>query len=163
MVRDPLGSRLEVGFAARLFFDRMPMEQLHNEIEERLAAAEPEVELLACERAGAERLRLVIDHPRGVDLALCERVSGHLRDLLVDYGIEVSSPGPRRPLTKPDHFRRFLGQRAKLRLRQPREGHRSVVGELVGASEAEVTVAADDGVLSIPYTEINKSNLLETR
>ncbi len=163
VVRDPLGSRLEVGFAARLFFDQMPMEQLHNEIEERLAAAEPEVELLACERAGAERLRLVIDHPRGVDLALCERVSGHLRDLLVDYGIEVSSPGPRRPLTKPDHFRRFLGQRAKLRLRQPREGHRSVVGELVGASEAEVTVAADDGVLSIPYTEINKSNLLETR
>ena len=54
MVRDPLGSRLEVGFAARLFFDRMPMEQLHNEIEERLAAAEPEVELLACEPAGAD-------------------------------------------------------------------------------------------------------------
>jgi ribosome maturation factor RimP len=139
----------------------MPLERLHEEIEQRLASAEPEVELLACERAGAERLRLVIDHPGGVDLALCERVTGHLRDLLADYGLEVSSPGPRRPLTKPDHFRRFLGRRARVRLRRPRDGHGTYTGELVGASDAEVTVAADDGVVSIPYSEINKSNLLE--
>jgi ribosome maturation factor RimP len=141
----------------------MPLEELHDRIEQRLAAAEPEVELLACERAGAERLRLVIDRPGGVDLALCERVTAHLRDLLVDYGLEVSSPGPRRPLTKPEHFKSFLGRRAQLRLRQPRQGQRSVTGELVGASDAEVTVAADDGVVSIPYSEINKSNLLEAR
>jgi ribosome maturation factor RimP len=141
----------------------MPLEQLQNQIEERLAAAEPEVELLACERAGPDRLRLVIDHPRGVDLALCERVTGHLGDLLVDYALEVSSPGPQRPLSKPDHYQRFLGRRARLRLRRPREGQRSVTGELVGASDAEVTVAADDGVVSIPYSEINKSNLVEGR
>jgi ribosome maturation factor RimP len=141
----------------------MPLEQLHDQIEERLAAAEPDLELLACERAGAERLRLVIDHPRGVDLEMCERVTQHLRDLLGDYGLEVSSPGPRRPLSKPGHYQRFLGQRAKLRLREPREGRRNVTGELVGASEAEVTVAADDGIVSIPYSEINKSNLVEGR
>jgi ribosome maturation factor RimP len=141
----------------------MALEELQDRIEQRLAAAEPDVELLACERAGPERLRLVIDHPGGVDLDLCERVTGHLRDVLVDYGLEVSSPGPRRPLTKPDHYRRFLGRRAKLRLRHLHEGHRSVTGELVGASDAEVTVAADDGVVSIPYSEINKSNLLEAR
>ncbi len=103
-----------------------------NEIEQRLAPAEPQVELLECERVGSERLRLVIDHPDGVSLALCERVTGHLRDLLVDYGLEVSSPGPERPLTKPDHFKQFLGRRARVRLRTPREGHRSVTGELVG-------------------------------
>ncbi|HEU0023920.1 MAG TPA: hypothetical protein VFQ12_04795 [Thermoleophilaceae bacterium] len=141
----------------------MPLEELHDRIEQRLAAAEPQVELLACERAGAERLRVVIDHPAGVDLALCERVTRHLRGLLVDYALEVSSPGPRRPLTKPEHFKSFLGRRAQLRLRRPREGHKSVTGELVGASDAEVTVAADDGVVSIPYSEINKSNLLEAR
>ena len=141
----------------------MALEQLQDKIEQRLAAAEPQVELLECERAGPERLRLVIDHPDGVDLSLCERVTGHLRDLLVDHGLEVSSPGPQRPLTKPDHFKQFLGRRARVRLRTPREGHRSVTGELVGASDAEVTVAADDGVVSIPYSEINKSNLLEAR
>jgi ribosome maturation factor RimP len=141
----------------------MQTDPLTIRIEQRLASAEPEVELLACERVGAERLRLFIDHPEGVDLELCERVTDHLRDLLVDYGLEVSSPGPQRPLTKPDHFKQFLGRRARVRLRTPREGHRSVTGELVGASDAEVTVAADDGVVSIPYSEINKSNLLEAR
>ena len=88
---------------------------LQTDIEQRLASAEPEVEVLACEQVGKERLRLFIDHPDGVDLALCERVTQHLRDLLVDYGLEVSSPGPQRPLTKPDHFRRFIGRRARVR------------------------------------------------
>jgi ribosome maturation factor RimP len=136
-------------------------EHIQIDIEQRLAAAEPEVELLSCERIAAERLRLVIDHPEGVDLALCERVTNHLRDLLVNYGLEVSSPGPERPLTKPDHFRHFLGRRARVRTRSPRDGHRSFTGELVGASDDEVTVAAADGVVSIPYSDINRSNLVE--
>lgn len=130
-------------------------------IEQRLASAEPEVELLVVDKLGPDRLRLLIDHPEGVSLELCERVTKHLSDLLVDYGLEVSSPGPERPLTKPDHFRRFIGRQARLRLREPREGLRSFTGELVGASEEEVTVAAEEGVVSIPYAEINRSNLLE--
>jgi ribosome maturation factor RimP len=134
---------------------------LQIDIEQRLASAEPEVELLACEKVGSERLRLFIDHPQGVDLALCERVTGHLRDLLVDYGLEVSSPGPERPLTKPDHFRRYIGRRARVRLHEPRDGRKSYTGELVGASDDEVTIAAAEGVVSIPYSEINRSNLLE--
>ena len=150
-----------MGLLVHLFFDFMQTKALAQDIEQRLASAEPEVELLAVEQIGAERLRLFIDHPDGVDLALCERVTGHLWDLLTDYGLEVSSPGPERPLTKPDHFRRFLGRRARVRLREPRDGHRSYTGELVGASDDEVTVAADDGVVSIPYAEINRSNLLE--
>jgi ribosome maturation factor RimP len=139
----------------------MQTDPLQTDIEKSLAAAEPEVELIACERVAAERLRLFIDHPEGVDLGLCERVTGHLRDLLVDYSLEVSSPGPERPLTKPDHFRRFLGRRARVRTRTARDGHKSFTGELVGASDSEVTVAADTGVVSIPYEEINRSNLLE--
>jgi len=132
-----------------------------HDIEQRLASAEPEVELLAVDRLAPDRLRVFIDHPDGVSLATCERVTGHLRDLLLDFALEVSSPGPQRPLTKPDHFRRFIGHRVRLRLREPREGHRSFTGELVGASDEEVTVAAEEGVVSIPYTEINRSNLLE--
>ena len=158
-----------MGFAAHLFFDQMTVmgpeeERIGAQIESRLASAEPEVELLACERIAAERLRLVIDHPEGVDLALCEKVTAHLRDLLVDYGLEVSSPGPQRPLTKPDHFRRFVGRRARVRTHAPREGQKSFTGELVGASDDEVTVAVDageGGIVSIPYSEINRGNLLE--
>ncbi len=167
---------LEVGFAAHLFFDQMTVmgtdeKGISAEVEARLAAVEPEVELLLCERVAAERLRLVIDHPGGVDLALCERVTHHLRDLLVDYGLEVSSPGPQRPLTKPDHFRRFVGRKARVRTRAPLAGHKSFTGELVGASEEEVTLAvptrqgpdgttAEGGVVSIPFAEIHRSNLL---
>jgi ribosome maturation factor RimP len=141
----------------------MQTNPIQIDIERRLASAEPEVEVLACERVASERLRLFIDHPGGVDLALCERVTEHLRDLLVNYGLEVSSPGPERPLTKPDHFRRFIGRRARLRLREPRDGHKSYTGELVGASDREVTVAAEDGVVAIPYSEINRSNLMPER
>ena len=138
----------------------MQTNPLTSDIEQRLSSAEPEVELVSVEQIAGERLRIVIDRPGGVDLETCERVTRHLRDLLIDYGLEVSSPGPRRPLTKPDHFRRFLGRRARVRLREPRGGHKSVTGELVGASEDEVTVAAADGVVSIPYGDINRSNLL---
>jgi ribosome maturation factor RimP len=148
-----------VGLDAHLFFDHMqtPSEQ----IETRLADVEPDVEVLAVDQIAAERLRIVIDRDAGVDLALCERVTRHLRDLLVDYALEVSSPGPERPLTKPEHYRRYLGRRARVRTREPRDGHKSFTGELVGVSEEEVIVAADSGVVSIPYSEINRSNLLE--
>jgi ribosome maturation factor RimP len=138
----------------------MQTDPLTTDIEQRLADLEPDVELLACEKVGSERLRLFIDHPDGVSLDLCERVTHHLRELLLDYSLEVSSPGPERPLTKPDHFRRFLGRRARVRLREPKDGHKSFTGELVGASDDEVTVAAGDGVVSIPYSDINRSNLL---
>ena len=151
--------RLKVGFAAHLFFDHMQTPS--TEIETRLATVEPDVEVLAVDQVAAERLRVVIDRDGGVDLALCERVTKHLRDLLADYALEVSSPGPERPLTKPEHFRRFIGRRARVRTREPREGQRSFTGELVGASDEEVTVAADGGVVSIPYAEINRSHLLE--
>jgi ribosome maturation factor RimP len=138
----------------------MQTDPLTTDIEQRLADLEPDVELLACEKVGSDRLRLFIDHPDGVSLDVCERVTHHLRELLLDFSLEVSSPGPERPLTKPDHFRRFLGRRARVRLREPKDGHKSFTGELVGASDDEVTVAAGDGVVSIPYSDINRGNLL---
>ena len=139
------------------------MRAAQSDIETRLADVEPDVEVLLCERAGPEKLRLVIDHPDGVSLALCERVTGHLGDLLHDVGLEVSSPGPQRPLIKPEHFRRYVGRRARLRTREPRDGHKSFTGELVDASEEAVTVAADQGIVSIPYAEINRGNLVAER
>ena len=137
------------------------MRATQTDIEERLAAAEPDVEVLLCERVGAGKLRLVIDHPHGVDLALCERVTGHLGELLRDVGLEVSSPGPRRPLTKPEHFQRYVGRRARVRTRGEHDGRHSFTGELMGASQDEVTVAADTGVVSIPYAEIHRSHLVK--
>jgi ribosome maturation factor RimP len=147
------------------------MTALQTDIERRLAQSEPEVEVLLAEIVGGRCLRVFIDHPDGVTLALCERVTTHLNDLRERYSLEVSSPGSERPLTKPAHFRRFVGRRARVRTRHPRPaagsaqpaGERSVrsfTGELVGASEEEVMLAADGGVIAIPYSEIHRSNLI---
>ncbi|MFL5862203.1 MAG: ribosome maturation factor RimP [Solirubrobacteraceae bacterium] len=135
------------------------MSALQTEIEARLAGVEPEVEVLLAEVAGST-LRLFIDHPDGVTLDLCERVSGHLNEYRQRYALEVSSPGQDRPLTKPQHYSRFLGRRARVRLRDAADGHRQLTGELVGASESDVTIAAVDGILTIPYEQIVRSNLV---
>jgi ribosome maturation factor RimP len=147
------------------------MTTLQTEIENRLAASDPEVEVLLAEVVGGRCLRVFIDHPNGVDLALCERVTMQLNDLRERYSLEVSSPGTERPLTKPSHFRRFVGSRARVRTRHPRpsgggedsaaRAARSFTGELVGASDEEITLAADGGVIAIPYSEIRRSNLIE--
>ena len=145
------------------------MSPLQREIEIRLADSEPEVEVLLAEVVSGSTLRLFIDHPSGVTLDLCERVTGRLNDYRERYALEVSSPGQDRPLTKPQHFSRFLGRHARVRLREAPAppspdgwvvGHRSLTGELVGASEQEVTIAAGDGIVTIPYDQIARSNLV---
>ena len=115
--------------------------------------------MLLAEVAG-DKLRLFIDHPDGVSLALCERVTHQLPQVRERYALEVSSPGIDRPLTKPAHFHRFLGRRARVRTREARDGHTSFTGELVGATDEEVTIAVDDGVVAIPYSAIARSNLV---
>jgi ribosome maturation factor RimP len=137
------------------------MSTIQADIEAKLAEREPEVEVLLAEIKG-DLIELYIDHPDGVTLELCERVTHALPEVLEDYGLTVSSPGTERPLSKPDHFRRFIGKRARVRTREAHDGHKSFTGELVGASESEVTIAADTGVVAIPYDAISRSNLVES-
>ena len=54
-----------------------------------------------------------------------------------------------------------VGRRARVRTRDALDGHKSFTGELVGATDAEVTIAAETGVIAIPYAEIHRSNLVE--
>ena len=136
------------------------MSAIQDDIETRLAEAEPEVEVLLAEVLGGQKVRLFIDHPKGVTLALCERVTAHLAAVRERYALEVSSPGIERPLSKPEHFRRFVGRRARVRTRGDHDGRRNFTGELLGATDDEVTVAADTGVVSIAYADIHRSNLL---
>jgi ribosome maturation factor RimP len=116
------------------------MSSIQEGIEAVLASAEPEVEVLLAEVVGGNRVRLFIDQR---------------------YALEVSSPGIERPLSKPEHFRRFVGRTARVRTRGDHDGRRSFTGELLGATEDEVTVAADTGVVSIPYAEIHRSHLVK--
>ncbi len=164
------------------------MSTLQSQIEGMLAEREPDVEVLLAERVSSPvqpTLRVYIDHPEGVTLVLCERVTAALAALRERYTLEVSSPGLERPLTKPEHFRRFVGRRARVRAKAGRhsaspripvsasgdrpaattqpssQGRRSYTGELVGASDTEITLAADGALVTIPYAQIRRSNLVE--
>ncbi len=136
------------------------LEQLQTTIEERLDAYDPQLELIALERPAGETLRLYIDHPDGVDLGRCERVTGELRDLLEAWSLEVSSPGADRPLTKPDHYRRFVGRQVKVRTSEPIDGQRNFTGTLADADDESVAIEIDGEAVRIPLSEIRRSNLI---
>ena len=80
---------------AHFFFALKPMPDLQQDIQEQLRELDAELDLIALEQPSKEALRLFIDHPAGVDLALCERVTHHLNHLRADYSLEISSPGPK--------------------------------------------------------------------
>jgi ribosome maturation factor RimP len=136
------------------------LQQLQETIESRLTDQEPDVELLALERSANERLRLVIDSPEGVDIALCERVTGLMRDLLESWSLEVSSPGPERPLTKPEHYRRFVGNKVRVKTTEEIAGRHSFTGTLTAADDERVSVEAPDGAVTIPLQSVRRSNLV---
>lgn len=130
-------------------------------VETRLAELDPRIEVVALERSGPEALRLYIDHPDGVDLGLCERVTHQLPELLLDNSLEVSSPGTNRPLTKPEHFRRFLGRRVRVRTREALEGRNNFTGTIADADEEAVEVELAEGTaVKIPLERIRRSNLV---
>ena len=136
------------------------MDELQDQIERKLHDLDPEVELIALERPAAETLRLYIDHPNGVDLALCERATNQLRDMLEAWSLEVSSPGADRPLTKPEHFRRFMGRRVRVRTQEAIEGQRSFTGTLTAADERQVRIDSGADQIEIPLSRIRRSNLV---
>ena len=130
--------------------------QLQEEIASRVEHDLPGVDVLAVELLTPTLFCVFVDHPDGVDHALCKRVTDVLRDYLRDYGIEVSSPGLDRPLRRQQHFEAARGRRVKVRT-----AGRKLRGEVLSAVEQSVTVAASDGAeTEIPYHEIVRANLI---
>jgi ribosome maturation factor RimP len=131
--------------------------QLTREIAPKVEGAIPGAEVLAVELSGPERFTVFVDHARGVDHALCERVTHVLRDYLREYAIDVSSPGLERPLRGEAHFRNAVGRRVALRTSE----RKNVRGEVVAAGERTVTLNTEAGSLDIPYDSIVRGNLIE--
>lgn len=140
-----------------------------NELAESLCAAE-QIELVHIEyqrEPSGWVLRLYIDQPGGITLGNCAHISRELGDLLdihldteVAYNLEVSSPGPDRPLAKKDDFERFKGCKAKIRVRQPIDGRRNFTGTLLGLAEGLVALMVDNTQVSIPYQDIARARLV---
>ena len=130
--------------------------QLQKEITQTVEEALTGVEVLAVELSGPERFTVYVDHPRGVDHALCARVTDVLRNYLQRYTVDVSSPGFERPLRKPAHFRNVVGRRVALRTPE----RKRLRGEVVAAGDRAVTVRAGEGDVEIPYDDIIRGNLI---
>jgi ribosome maturation factor RimP len=136
---------------------------VREQTEQRLAELDPAVDVLAVEVAsnsGAGTVRIFIDAPGGVTHALCVRVTRHLGDLLRDYAVEVSSPGPNRPLSKPEHFQRCVGQRVRVKTFDAIDRRNDFKADLTDADGERVTLTAAWGTVAIPYEQIRKANLI---
>jgi ribosome maturation factor RimP len=137
--------------------------QLTDEIAPRVEHDLPGVEVLAVELANPDRFVVYVDHPEGVDHALCARVTDLLRDYLREYTVDVSSPGIERPLRKPGHFARVVGQRVSLRLREPIAGRTKFKGALKEVGADALTLSVDGQDWQIPYDGIVRGNLIDER
>jgi ribosome maturation factor RimP len=130
---------------------------LQREITQTVEPAVPGIEVLAVELSGPDRFTVFVDHPQGVDHALCARVTDVLRDYLARYTVEVSSPGFERPLRKPAHFANIVGKRVALRTPE----RKRLRGEVVEAGDRTVKVRAGDGELEVAYDDIIRGNLID--
>lgn len=138
--------------------ERTLQDEIVPAVERRL----PGIEVLAVELRSPSRFCVYVDHPEGVDHALCEQVTNVLTAYLENFTVEVSSPGPERPLRKPEHFAFAVGRRVSLRTSDEVAGRRKFRGEVLAAGDDEVTLGvASSEPIHIPYEAIVRGNLID--
>jgi ribosome maturation factor RimP len=136
---------------------------LQDEIAPAVERGLPGVEVLAVELLSPSRFCVYVDHPNGVDHALCTRVTRLLDAYRSDFTIDVSSPGPERPLRKPEHFESAIGRRVAVRTDRPIDGRNRFKGELVETGDGAVVLSAtsESEPLRIPYDAIVRANIID--
>jgi ribosome maturation factor RimP len=136
---------------------------------------EPTIERLGYELADLELrlagrdsvVRVFIDKPEGVGLEDCETVSRQVSAVLDvedpvpgHYVLEVSSPGLDRKLTKPAHYRRYIGDDIRVQLRLPVDGRRKFRGKLMAANEESIRIEVDGQSHELPLATIDTARLV---
>jgi ribosome maturation factor RimP len=136
--------------------------ELTREVSQAVTEGLPGVEVLAVEITGRERFTVYIDHPTGVDHALCARVTNVLRGYLDRYTVDVSSPGIERPLRTPAHFRNAVGRQVAIRTETEIGGRKKFKGTVTAADPKQLAIAGADGErMTIPYDAIVRGNLVD--
>ena len=130
--------------------------QLQRDVARSVESTLPGVEVLALELTGKERFCVYVDHPQGVDHALCERVTEVLRPYLDEYSVEVSSPGFERPLRTREHFERAVGMNVRVKTETGRAR-----GTVISAGERSAQIQNGAEPADIPYDQIVRANLID--
>jgi ribosome maturation factor RimP len=136
-------------------------EAIAEDVERVLGAAMPEIDVVDVRILPGGVMRVLIDHPGGVDHERCAEAGRALVAFRDRFALEVSSPGIPRPLTKPAHYARFIGREADLRFHTAYEGRRRIRGELVECDARRIVVRDADGALEIPFAAISRAHLVE--
>ena len=111
-------------------------------------------------------LRIYIDSENGIQIEDCEKVSRQISAVLEvedpiagHYTLEVSSPGIDRPLVKPEHFKRFCGERVKVSTHNMYLGRKRFTGQLTHVNDAGIVVEVDGEAYDLPFDDINNAKL----
>ena len=113
-------------------------------------------------------LRLYIDRAGGVALDDCVNVSRQLNNLLdvyLDdlgpYNLEVTSPGPQRPLSKLQDYKRFKGRKVKIKTWQPVNNQKNFTGIILGIAAEQIKLSSNEKTVTIPFGDISKARLVD--
>jgi ribosome maturation factor RimP len=117
-------------------------------------------------QSGRTVVRILVDRPSGVTLDDCaywnRKIGRYLEaeDLMSgSYVLEIGSPGIERPLSRPEHFVRFVGSQVEVKLHEPRDGRRTYRGELREAgADAVIVEDPDAGRVTVPYAAIRRAH-----
>ncbi|HZB08424.1 MAG TPA: hypothetical protein VE525_04840 [Rubrobacter sp.] len=124
-------------------------------------------ELVEARFSGGPLLTVLLDRGDGpVDHEFCSRVASVVAPAVEAEGydgpIEVSSPGIERPLTRPEHFQRFVGHEAKVRIGEPLNGRRNFTGVIDRADEDAFVLRLSEGAeVELPFGSVTRANLKE--
>ena len=112
-------------------------------------------------------LTVLLDREDGpVDHEFCSRVASFVAPTVeaegYDGAIEISSAGIERPLTRPEHFRRFVGHEAKIRIGEPLDGRKNFTGVIDRAGEDAFVLRLSEGAeVELPFGSVTRANLKE--
>jgi ribosome maturation factor RimP len=124
-------------------------------------------ELVEARFSGGPLLTVLLDREDGpVDHEFCSRIASVVAPAVEAEGydgpIEVSSAGIERPLTRPEHFRRFVGHEAKVRIGEPLDGRRNFTGVIERAGEDAFVLRLSEGAeVELPFGSVTRANLKE--
>lgn len=112
-------------------------------------------------------LRIYVDMAGGISVEDCARVSREIEDLIEvkdvfpqSYVLEVSSPGLNRPLKKERDFVRAIGEKIKVKMREPLNGRRNFSGYLRAVKDGRVALDIQNDRVVLSLDGMEKANLI---